>query len=76
MTSEEQHALRVTKSAMGTLLLAASFAAEPDVWPAFVAFVERNIGREFNGTPESLSVAMGVIEGIRADLVPRTGPVS
>jgi hypothetical protein len=71
MKPDERQAIRDTKNALSALLLTATFAADPDVWPAFVAFVafvERNTGREYNVTAESMSLAIRIADALRTDL--------
>ena len=47
-----------TKNALSAGLLALTFAASNDAWPAFVAHIERNTGKTFNGTQEGMAAAV------------------
>ena len=53
------------KNALSAGLLALTFAADPDVWPAFVAHVERNTGKTFGGTQEGMAMAVVILEEMR-----------
>ena len=54
--------------ALSALLLAAAFVSEPDVWPGFVAFVERETGKEFTATQREMATAMAIADAMRTDL--------
>lgn len=72
--------------ALSALLLAGDYVAQPEVWPGFVAHVERTMGSEFHSRPEHMELAVRIVDTLRAELavalgedpgtsyVPRTGP--
>lgn len=60
--------MREVRDALSGLLIAADFAADPDVWPAFKAHVERQTGRQYDVGPATMRAAIAVGERLRAEL--------
>ena len=54
--------------ALSGLLLAGMFVIRPEVWPGFVAYVERETGKQWAATPDKMMIALALIEGLRLEL--------
>lgn len=54
--------------ALAGLLLTGAFVNQPEVWPGFVAFVERNTGKQWAARPETMTVALHLVEHLRKEL--------
>jgi hypothetical protein len=61
-------AIESARRALSALLLAGMFVSEPGVWPGFVAFVERQTGKEWAATPQDMTVAIQIADTMRDGL--------
>jgi hypothetical protein len=59
---------------LSALMMAAAFTMQPEVWPGFVAFVERTTGKSFGvGGPKTMDVAIQIGDAMRVGLAKAIG---
>jgi hypothetical protein len=61
------------RQALSSVMMAAAFVIEPEVWPGFVAFTERTTGKRLGAGPEVMDLAIEITDAIRRGLAQAAG---
>jgi hypothetical protein len=72
-TFPDPEAVRDGIRALSSLMMAAAFVIEPEVWPGFAAYVERITGKDLIAGPETMDVSIQIGDAMRAILAQTIG---